>query len=78
MMHTCPAPQHLLARWLNGGAHTNNGYGHILLEQVIPADGDVIADLRPYFESAHMDAREVFHTAGGGAPWRAERCPRRS
>jgi hypothetical protein len=63
MMHTCPAPQSLLARWLTGGVHTNNAYGHILLEQVIPADSDVIAELRPYFESAHMDAREVFHAA---------------
>jgi len=63
MMHTCPAPQPLLARWLTSDAHTNNLFGHILLEQVILADGDVIAELRPYFESAHMDAREVFHAA---------------
>jgi hypothetical protein len=63
MMHTCPAPQALLARWLRGLAQLNGNYGHILLEQTVPSDDGVIAELRPYFESAHLDAREVFHAA---------------
>jgi hypothetical protein len=61
MMHTCPAPQPLLQRWLTGAAHTNPTYGHILFEQAIASDDSVIYELRPYFESAHMDAREIFH-----------------
>ncbi|WP_313362587.1 aminotransferase [Rhizobium laguerreae] len=38
-----------------------NNYGHILLEQKAAIDDELIRALRPYFESAHLDARDVFH-----------------
>lgn len=63
MLHNCPPPMALLNRWLRGAAHANGNYGHILFEQVTPNDNNVIDELRPYFESAHRDAREVFHHA---------------
>ena len=63
MMHDVPSPMALLNRWLRGVAHANGNYGHILFEQAIPNDGAVVDELRPYFESAHRDAREVFHRA---------------
>ncbi|HDX8401598.1 TPA: hypothetical protein RQN00_001690 [Aeromonas dhakensis] len=63
MMHNCPPPVPLLDHWLSSSSHINGSYGHMLLEQVSPADGDLINGLRPYFESAHLDAREVFHRA---------------
>jgi hypothetical protein len=63
MMHDCPAPQALLAGWLRGAANTNGNYGHILFEQAAPVDDAVVAGLKAYFESAHLDAREVFHRA---------------
>ncbi len=63
MMHNCPPPLSLLGRWLHGAAHINGDYGHILLEQVAPIDAALIDGLRPHFESAHLDAREVFHRA---------------
>jgi hypothetical protein len=63
MMHNCPPPTPLLNRWLLGAAHTNGNYGHILFEQAAPIDDALIDGLRPYFESAHLDAREVFHRA---------------
>ena len=62
-MHTCPPPISLLTQWLKGVAHLNGNYGHILFEQAAPIDDAVVAGLRPYFESAHLDAREVFHRA---------------
>lgn len=63
MMHNCPPPQALLAGWLKSAAHTNDNYGHILFEQAARSDEALVAGLRPYFESAHLDAREVFHHA---------------
>src|SRR3546814_19732422 len=35
----------------------------MLFEQSAPNDNTVVDELRPYFESAHLDAREVFHRA---------------
>ncbi|MBR1001199.1 hypothetical protein [Bradyrhizobium liaoningense] len=63
MLHNCPPPTGLLNRWLTGAARTNGNYGHLLFEQMLPSDDSVVAELRPYFESAHQDAREVFHRA---------------
>ena len=63
MMHNRPPPHALLARWLQRTMHLNGSYGHILFEQLIPSDDTVVNELRPYFESAHLDAREVFHHA---------------
>jgi len=34
----------------------------MLVEQQMPNDDRVVSELRPYFESAHLDAREVFHS----------------
>lgn len=63
MMHNCPPPMPVLDHWLRGIAHVNGSYGHILFEQVAPVDDTIVDGLRPYFESAHLDAREVFHSA---------------
>lgn len=63
MLHTCPPPVANLQRWLRGTANVNGTYGHILLEQAIAPDAHLSDALRTYFESAHADAREVFHAA---------------
>jgi hypothetical protein len=61
-MHTCPPPKDDLKDWLVEVGHYGATYGHLLLEQH-PGKFDpaLVAALRPYFESAHQDAREVFH-----------------
>jgi hypothetical protein len=51
----------MLVRWLRSSTNTNSSYRHYLFEQIAPSDDAVIAEFRPYFESAHLDAREVFH-----------------
>lgn len=61
MLHNCPPPVTVLQRWLRRTASVNGTYGHILLEQAIPPDAQIGNALRIYFESAHADAREVFH-----------------
>lgn len=48
--------------WLTATPKTSAGYGHLLLEQNNPVNP---ADLRSYFESAHQDARQVFHSSAG-------------
>ncbi|WP_346897555.1 aminotransferase [uncultured Roseibium sp.] len=63
MLHNCQPPTTLLNRWLSGAANVNGDYGHLLFEQATPNDEAVLDGLRPYFESAHLDAREVFHRA---------------
>ena len=63
MMHNAEPPIGLLDRWLRATTHENGNYGHLLIEQAIPSGGDVVDGLRTYFESAHGDAREVFHRA---------------
>ncbi len=60
-MHTCPPPIDALEDWLEEHSTINSNFGHLLLLQKV-ADSDAISKaLRPYFESAHLDAREVFH-----------------
>jgi hypothetical protein len=61
-MHTCPPPGAAMAAWLKETNKIDADYGHLLLEQQAPIDP---AELRPYFESAHLDAREVFHGDAG-------------
>lgn len=61
-MHTCPPPTATMAAWLKETSKVNGDYAHLLLEQISPVDP---ALLRPYFESAHLDAREVFHGDAG-------------
>ncbi|WP_454018531.1 hypothetical protein [Azospirillum sp. Marseille-Q6669] len=60
-MHNCPPPKDALNVWLdpNGTIHAGV-YGHLLLEQKSEIDDALINALRPYFESAHRDAREYF------------------
>jgi len=64
-MHTCPPPKEALDGWLKPYPSTANGYGHLLLEQIEKVDQELIDALRPYFESAHLDAREHFHAQIG-------------
>ena len=60
-MHTCPPPHKFLDYWLEKYPTTNGNFGHLLLLQK-KIDRKVICQaLRPYFESAHLDARQVFH-----------------
>ncbi|ASP69669.1 aminotransferase [Sinorhizobium meliloti] len=64
MLHTEPPPTATLARILHATAVDSGTYGHLLLEQSVTSLADTdISELRPYFESAHRDAREVFHAA---------------
>ncbi len=64
MLHTEPPPKATLARILTATAAGSGSYGHLLLEQSVSQLSDAdISELRPYFESAHQDAREVFHAA---------------
>ena len=51
-----------MAAWLKETNQADGAYGHLLLEQLAPIDP---VQLRPYFESAHLDAREVFHGDAG-------------
>lgn len=60
-MHTCPPPTEELEDWLEANGTVEENYGHLLLEQKADIDDDLIDVLRPYFESAHLDAREHFH-----------------
>ena len=60
-MHTCPPPIDALEDWLEKHSTTNSNFGHLLLLQKVENDGTISNALRPYFESAHLDAREVFH-----------------
>lgn len=58
-LHTCPPPD--LDEWLEEYPSVVKNYGHLLLEQKKSQDDDLFARLTPYFESAHLDARTVFH-----------------
>ena len=60
-MHTCPPPTNVLDAWLTPYGSVKGNYGHLLLEQKAPIDQALIDEMRPYFESAHLDAREFFH-----------------
>lgn len=64
-MHTCPPPTDALTEWLEAYGTVEQSYGHLLLEQKTEIDQELIDALRPYFESAHLDAREYFHAQVG-------------
>lgn len=64
-MHTCKAPGATLNKWLKNYPSKTGTYGHLLLEQVGASDDKLVKALRPYFESAHADAREHFHALIG-------------
>lgn len=61
MMHTCPPPIAELEERFEDYSSTNQSFGHILLLQKAADDGCLAAALKPYFESAHLDARSIFH-----------------
>ncbi len=60
-MHTCEPPIDALENWLTEYPSVNGRYGHLLLEQTGESNQDLINSLRPYLESAHLDARNHFH-----------------
>ena len=64
-MHVCLPPSDALTAWLKETNKLGTGYGHLLLEQISPISTSLVTALRPYFESAHQDAREVFHGDAG-------------
>ncbi|MBU0657155.1 MAG: aminotransferase [Gammaproteobacteria bacterium] len=64
-MHTCPPPKKALKDWLTEYPTAKGNYGHLLLEQKGKLSKSLVDALRPYFESAHLDAREYFHEAIG-------------
>lgn len=60
-MHTCPPPHDAVDDWLEAHPSTNAHFGHLLLLQKKIDHKSLCQALRPYFESAHLDARQVFH-----------------
>lgn len=64
-MHTCPPPKKAIEKWLKQYDTVHGRYGHLLLEQQARTDDNLIAAMRRYFESAHLDAREYFHAQIG-------------
>ncbi|MBU9663870.1 hypothetical protein KTF22_18510 [Burkholderia multivorans] len=60
-MHTCEVPGDTLDDWLTSYPTIEGNYGHLLLEQSGESDDGLVEAFKPYFESAHMDAREHFH-----------------
>lgn len=63
-LHTCKVPGKAIDEWLDRYPSVTDGdrYGHLLLEQKAPTTPDA---LRPYFASAHSDAREYFDSQIG-------------
>lgn len=64
-MHTCPPPHDILDEWLEEHFSTNGSFGHLLLLQKEIDPATICQGLRLYFESAHLDARQVFHADMG-------------
>lgn len=60
-MHTCAPPIEILEELLEAHPSINGNFGHLLLLQKDADDGTLSQALRPYFESAHLDARQAFH-----------------
>lgn len=60
-MHTCNPPSSVLDEWLQGHYSGKENFGHLLLEQNEIDRAAISQSLREYFESAHLDARQVFH-----------------
>src|SRR3546814_19046264 len=60
-MHTSEPPVATMEDWLKSYPSVEGNYGHLLLEQKTPLAPGLVDGLRPYFESAHLDAREHFH-----------------
>lgn len=64
-MHTCPPPGEAIESWLTDYPSVKGNYGHLLLEQKESPALDLVSALVPYFESAHLDARDYFCTQIG-------------
>lgn len=62
MLHTCPPPHDKLDEDFEEVPLIYDDFGHTLLVQRAEDDGTLAASLRPYFESAHLDARSFFHS----------------
>lgn len=60
-MHTCPPPKKTLQDWLEDYPDADGSFGHLLLEEKDEKNEELYEELRPYFESAHFDARQHFH-----------------
>lgn len=60
-MHTSPPPKDALDAWLKDYPSEVENFGHLLLEERAETDPGIAAGLFPYFESAHLDARQCFH-----------------
>lgn len=60
-MHTCLPPIDALEEHLEKHPSVEGDFGHLLLLQKDADDGTLSQALRPYFESAHLDARQTFH-----------------
>tara|TARA_R110000787_G_scaffold16622_17_gene50522 strand:- start:17883 stop:18839 length:957 start_codon:yes stop_codon:yes gene_type:complete len=60
-MHTCPPPIDEFSECFDENASVNGDFGHTLLVQSEEDDGSLAAALKGYFESAHLDARNIFH-----------------
>lgn len=60
-MHREPPPRILIEKWLKKYATEDQRYGHTLLEDTGLDTTEAVRELRPYFESAHLDARKHFH-----------------
>lgn len=64
VLHTENPPLAALKSFFTDATGGSGTYGHLLLEQSKAPFQDATVDaLRPYFESAHADARENFHKA---------------
>lgn len=60
-MHTYPPPSDTIELWLEQLDSITDNFGHLLLVQKQIDIETICNGLRPYFESAHLDARQVFH-----------------
>ncbi|CAH2401021.1 hypothetical protein [Mesorhizobium escarrei] len=60
--YTCSPPFESLDEALEAYPSVNGSFGHLLLLQKEADHGTLCQALRPYFESAHLDARQEFHS----------------
>ena len=61
-LHDYEPPDDIISKYFKGYKDEEiPGYLHTLLESKYTKPSEVIADFKPYFESAHRDARAEFH-----------------
>ncbi len=56
-----PPPNDTLEEWLEEHLSNNGNFGHLLLLQKKIDREAICQGLRYYFESPHLDSRQVFH-----------------